>query len=283
MPWDGVDTFCLEVLDFTSSGLPVEPAKRGSRRVVRTATQAAGRRGLCGSWSPPGAKPCVKGPAARPSLAPVPIAWQRMLWCLPVSVPAQVLHSQVLVLFPKEEQCRWVPSAAQELHSHSCQDLEEQRRYWLSGQSAGAKGWPCPWQSLCCSSSLSLWGDSSDPCIAAWAAHPSASVCSLPPGQRHIAASQWLCLWSEGPTSWSLSHDGGLPEKEGKELSPAEPASGRSRQLLLLCLSRFQRLGGAEGKGTGQKTARLAGAVPRLALCLCLRPCELGGEKPTSW
>lgn len=131
MPWDGVDTICLEVLGLTSSGLPAEPAKRGSRRVIRTATQPAGRRGHCGSQSPPGAKPCANSPAARPSLAPGSIAWHRMLWCLPVSVPAQVLHSQELVLFPREEQCWWVPSAAQELHSHSCQDLKEQRRYWL--------------------------------------------------------------------------------------------------------------------------------------------------------
>lgn len=42
-----------------------------------------------------------------------------------------MLHSQVYLLLPKEGQWRWVPWAAQEMHSHSCQGLEEQRRYWL--------------------------------------------------------------------------------------------------------------------------------------------------------
>lgn len=44
----------------------------------------------------------------------------------PVSVAAQLLHSQEHVLSPREEQSWWVPSAVQELHSHSCQGLEEQ-------------------------------------------------------------------------------------------------------------------------------------------------------------
>lgn len=99
-------------------------------------------------------------------------------------------------------------------------------------------------------SCLSLWGDRSccDPSLAALAAHPSASACSLPPGHRHVAASQRPCLCCEGPASWSLCHGGGLPDKEGEELRPAEPASGRSRHSLLLCLSRLQLLTGTEDK-----------------------------------
>lgn len=87
----------------------------------------------------------------------------------------------------------------------------------LAVQSANARDGRGRALVLCCLC-LSLWGDRSccDPSLAALAAYPSASACSLPPGHRHVTASQRPCLCCEGPTSWSLCHGGGLPEKEGE-------------------------------------------------------------------
>lgn len=126
-----------------------------------------------------------------------------------------------------------------------------------------SKGWPG--RALVLSSSpLSLWRDRShsEPCIVALASYPSSSACSLPLEQRHVPASQRPCLWLKGVTSWTLSHDGGLPEKEGKELSPADPASGRSWHSLLHCLSCFQLLGGAEGKRHGTERSQACRGSP---------------------
>ncbi|XP_009327548.1 PREDICTED: nucleolar protein 8 [Pygoscelis adeliae] len=55
----------------------------------------------------------------------------RVLCLLPVPRPAQLSHSQLAVLFVKQEQRLWVPSAAQEQHRSRCQGLGKQTGSWL--------------------------------------------------------------------------------------------------------------------------------------------------------
>ena len=78
--------------------------------------------------------------SAKPSLGTrwqaLPGPWpqprgRKVLCLLPVPWPAQLSHSQRVLLVPKLEQRRWVPSAAQELHSSSSQGLGKQKDSWL--------------------------------------------------------------------------------------------------------------------------------------------------------
>ena len=132
-PWDGADAAWLAVLGPVSSELVLE-AGRGSRKVKGTAPQVRGRRGQSSAASPLGAERlCQAHPGhALPGLAwlPAPAQGHWGLCLLPVARPAQLSHSQIVVLCFKKEQRLWVPSAAQELH-RSCQGLGKQTGAWL--------------------------------------------------------------------------------------------------------------------------------------------------------
>ena len=90
---------------------------KGRQEGERSDLQPQGGTGSHPSWA--------KGTGARPRLAP---AQQHAAVCLlPVPSPAQALHSQLVVLWPRLEQQRWVPCAAQEQQRSSSQGLGNQR------------------------------------------------------------------------------------------------------------------------------------------------------------
>lgn len=203
-PWDGVGSTRLEVVGLTSSALPVEPA--------------AGR--------PQGGEAAVVARALlEPSCVPKALlpgaAWPLSPCHGPecfVAYQSQCQHRcctpRCTCCCPKRGSGGGCPG-----QRRSC--TATAARAWRSKGDTGCAKCQCKGCGralvLCCLC-LSLWGDRSccDPSLAALAAYPSASACSLPPGHRHVTASQRPCLCCEGPTSWSLCHGGGLPEKEGE-------------------------------------------------------------------
>ena len=120
----GAGAVWLAVLGVANSALALE-AVRGGRKVVSLELQQQPS-GICHpTWGRETLATVARALAGRPCLAP---AQRHAADCLlPVPRPAQLSHSQVVVVLLKQEHRRWVPTAAQELHRISCQGLGKQR------------------------------------------------------------------------------------------------------------------------------------------------------------
>ena len=169
----------LAVLGPAISVLALEAAGRGRKGMKMKLQHLSGI-----SW---GRQTLAKPPravAARPCLAP---AWCHMADCLlPVPRPAQLSHSQVVVVLLKQEHRRWVPTAAQELHRISCQGLGKQRG--CGREDRVSQGRECLAQHISGAQSLlpqpvgRLRSPAKPRERAAVVTHPLRSACRLPRG-----------------------------------------------------------------------------------------------------
>lgn len=190
MLWNIFSSFWLEVLVLTSSDFPEEPAKRVRREVIRTAPrlQAGEATELSRALLEPShvLQVLLSGPSwplsalhSTECFDAYQCPWQHRC-CTPRSTCCPPERSRVGGC---PQQCRSCTATA--------------ARVWRSKEAVRTKGHSKGWQSPYSwfyiaepVGSRSL----SDPHIGAVAAYPFAFMCSLPPGQRHVVASQRPCL-----------------------------------------------------------------------------------------
>ena len=179
----GAGAVWLAVLGAANSALALE-AVRGGRKVVSLELQQQPS-GICHpTWGRQTLATVARALAGRPCLAP---AQRHAADCLlPVPRPAQLSHSQVVVVLLKQEHRRWVPTAAQELHRISCQGLGKQRG--CGREDRVSQGRECLAQHISGAQSLlpqpvgRLRSPAKPRERAAVVTHPLRSACRLPRG-----------------------------------------------------------------------------------------------------
>ena len=177
----GAGAVWLAVLGAANSALALE-AVRGGRKVMSLELQQQPS-GICHpTWGRQTLATVARALAGRPCLAPARCLAADCL--LPVARPAQLLHSHMSVVLLKWEHCRWVPSAAQELHRMSSQGLGKQRGCGCEGRVIQAREFPAQHvpvaQCLLPQPAVRLRSPA-EPQRAAVVTHPLLCACSLPP------------------------------------------------------------------------------------------------------
>ena len=177
---DGPGAVWLAVLGPANSASALE-AVRGGRKVMSLELQRP--RGICHpTWGRQTLAMVPQAVAARPCLAPARCHASDCL--LPVARPAQLVHSHMSVVLLKWEHCRWVPSAAQELHRISSQGLRKQRGCGCEGQVIQAREFPAqhvPVAQCLLPQPVVRLRSPAEPQRAAEVTHPLLCACSLPP------------------------------------------------------------------------------------------------------
>ena len=177
----GAGAVWLAVLGAANSALALEAVREG-RKVVSLELQQQPS-GICHpTWGRQTLATVARALAGRPCLAPARCLAADCL--LPVARPAQLLHSHMSVVLLKWEHCRWVPSAAQELHRISSQGLRKQRGCGCEGQVIQAREFPAqhvPVAQCLLPQPVVRLRSPAEPQRAAEVTHPLLCACSLPP------------------------------------------------------------------------------------------------------